>query len=70
MKIDLNISFIGGGNMAAALIGGLCSKITSNVRINVIDLNSEVLRNLAQRFSVTTTTKIDRKIKNSEVFLN
>jgi len=69
MKSNLNISFIGGGNMAAALIGGLYSKISNNVKINVIDLNSEVLRSLEQCFGVTTATEIDGTIKNSEVII-
>jgi pyrroline-5-carboxylate reductase len=69
MKNKLNISFIGGGNMAAALIGGLAGKVTEGANIHVIDLNPEVLQNLAQRFGVSTATEMDAALSGSEVIV-
>ncbi|GAA5234359.1 pyrroline-5-carboxylate reductase [Verticiella sediminum] len=37
--IDTSIAFIGGGNMAAALAGGLAGKVVSAERIHVLDPN-------------------------------
>ncbi|WP_041741231.1 pyrroline-5-carboxylate reductase [Collimonas fungivorans] len=69
MTSKLNISFIGGGNMAAALIGGLAGKVTDGANIHVVDLNPEALQNLAQRFGVSTATGIDAAIAASEVIV-
>jgi pyrroline-5-carboxylate reductase len=69
MKSKLNISVIGGGNMAAALIGGLAGKVTDGASIHVVDLNPEALQNLAQRFGVSTATGIDAAIEASEVIV-
>ncbi|WP_442782754.1 pyrroline-5-carboxylate reductase [Collimonas fungivorans] len=69
MTSKLNISFIGGGNMAAALIGGLAGKVTDGANIHVVDLNPEALQNLAQRFGVSTATGIDAAIEASEVIV-
>jgi pyrroline-5-carboxylate reductase len=39
----VKIGFIGGGNMATALIGGLAGKLTEGKNIHVVDLNPESL---------------------------
>ena len=69
MNNQLKISFIGGGNMAAALIGGLAGKVTDGANLHVVDLNPEALQNLAQRFGVSTSTEIDAAIGRSEVIV-
>ena len=50
MQTNLKIGFIGGGNMATALIGGLAGKLTAGANIHVIDLNSEALQKLQTQF--------------------
>ncbi|MEO6917944.1 MAG: pyrroline-5-carboxylate reductase [Collimonas sp.] len=69
MKKQLNISFIGGGNMAAALIGGLAGKVTDGGNIHVIDLNLEALQSLVQRFGVTPASEIDAMVSVSDVIV-
>ena len=69
MKKQLNISFIGGGNMASALIGGLAGKVTDGGNIHVIDPNLEALQSLAQRFGVTPASEIDAMVSVSDVIV-
>jgi pyrroline-5-carboxylate reductase len=49
----LNISFIGAGNMATSLIGGLLADDKTPASINIADVNSEQLAKLQKRFAVT-----------------
>jgi pyrroline-5-carboxylate reductase len=69
MQSELKISFIGGGNMAAALIGGLAGKITAGSNIHVIDLNADALKKLQQQFGVTTAQQIDTAVTASDVIV-
>ena len=69
MKKQLNISFIGGGNMASALIGGLAGKVTDGGNIHVIDPSLEALQSLAQRFGVTPASEIDAMVSVSDVIV-
>lgn len=48
----MNITFIGGGNMAAALIGGLLSKGHAASGIRVVEIQSAARARLAARFGV------------------
>lgn len=67
MRNDLKIGFIGGGNMASALIGGLAGKLTAGANIHVVDLNADALQNLAQKFGVTTAQQIDATVAQCDV---
>ncbi len=69
MKNDLKVGFIGGGNMASALIGGLAGKLTAGVNIHVVDPNAEALQKLRQQFGVTTTSQIDAAIAKCDVIV-
>ena len=69
MNNQLHISFIGGGNMAAALIRGLVGKVTEGANLHVVDLNPDALQNLQQRFGVSSATEIDAAIGRSEVIV-
>ncbi len=67
MQNELKISFIGGGNMATALIGGLAGKLTAGANIHVVDLNVDALQKLQQKFGVTTAQQIGAEIARSDV---
>jgi pyrroline-5-carboxylate reductase len=66
---DMKISFIGGGNMAAALIGGLANKVTAGNNVHVVDINADALANLANKFGVTTAQAIDATIAQSDLIV-
>jgi pyrroline-5-carboxylate reductase len=67
MKNNLKIGFIGGGNMATALIGGLAGKLTAGANIHVVDLNADALHKLQQQFGVSTAQQIDAALAASDV---
>ena len=69
MQSELKISFIGGGNMATALIGGLAGKLTAGANIHVVDINAGALEKLQQQFGVTTAQQIDATIAASDVIV-
>ena len=49
----MNITFVGGGNMAAALIGGLIGKGHAPAGIRVVELQAEARARLVAQFGVT-----------------
>lgn len=69
MQNNLKITFVGGGNMAAALIGGLAGKLTAANNIHVVDINTESLTKLQQQFGVTTAAQIDAAVAESDVIV-
>jgi pyrroline-5-carboxylate reductase len=69
MQSNLKIGFIGGGNMATALIGGLAGKLTAGVNIHVVDLNVGALQSLAEKFGVTTAQQIDATVAQCDVIV-
>ena len=69
MQNNLKITFVGGGNMAAALIGGLAGKLTAANNIHVVDINTESLTKLQQQFGVTTAAQIDAAVAASDVIV-
>lgn len=68
-KNELKICFVGGGNMAAALIGGLAGKLTAGANIHVIDINADALQRLQQQFGVRTASGIDDAVAASDVIV-
>lgn len=69
MQTELKIAFIGGGNMAQALIGGLAGKLTAAANIHVVDVMPETLASLSQRFGVTTAATPSDVLAAAEVIV-
>lgn len=69
MKSNLKICFIGGGNMATALIGGLAGKLTAGANIHVVDPNAEALAKLTKQFGVTSSDKVDAVVRDADIIV-
>ncbi|ALK95802.1 pyrroline-5-carboxylate reductase [Massilia sp. WF1] len=65
----MKISFIGGGNMATALIAGLAGKLVQAASIHVVDPNAAALDRLRERYGVTTAPEIGAAIAASDVIV-
>ena len=65
----LNICFIGGGNMAGALIGGLAGSLTDGANIHVVDLNPDSLARLQKQFGVSIAQAIDARLACADVIV-
>ena len=65
----MNITFIGGGNMATALIGGLLSKGFSAEQISVVEINQDNRARLQRDFAVHTSDRIAEGIAGSQIIV-
>jgi len=63
-----SISFIGGGNMASALIAGI-QRAGMLERLHVVDLNHAALENMAQQFAASTASEIDAQVVQEIIVL-
>jgi pyrroline-5-carboxylate reductase len=63
----MNIVFIGGGNMASSLIGGLIADGFNARHISVVELNAEKRQLIAQRFAVHVTDSLNTVIEYADV---
>lgn len=66
---DVNIGFIGGGNMAHSLLGGLLADGVSAARLWVSDTSAECLSQLASEFSLHTTLDNAEVCRHCEVIV-
>ncbi len=62
----MNILFIGGGNMAAAIIGGLVAKGWPSSALHAIDVLPEALTRLERQFGVRTSTDAAAAAPNAD----
>jgi pyrroline-5-carboxylate reductase len=69
MQNNLSIAFIGGGNMANALIGGLAGKLTAAGNIHVVDPNADALQKLVTQYGVTSAQQIDATLAQADVIV-
>jgi pyrroline-5-carboxylate reductase len=65
----VKIAFLGGGNMASALIGGLIAKGRDPRSISVIELSPAARERLGARFPVHLSTAPDAAVQGSEVLV-
>jgi pyrroline-5-carboxylate reductase len=65
----VKINFIGGGNMASALISGLAGKLTSGADIHVVDPDPAALEALHRQFGVSTSMQFDQALAGSDVIV-
>ncbi|MFA5241602.1 MAG: pyrroline-5-carboxylate reductase [Sulfuricella sp.] len=65
----MNISFIGGGNMASALIGGLVAQGFDAAQIRVADVSHETREALQARYPVQTFASVDAESVASEIIV-
>ena len=63
----MKIAFIGGGNMASALIAGLAGG--QDMQVHVVDPNPEALARLAAQYGATTSGSIDNAVADAEVIV-
>jgi pyrroline-5-carboxylate reductase len=63
----VKISFIGGGNMASALIAGLANKLTVGANIHVVDPNPAALQSLHEQFGVSVSQSFDQMLAACDV---
>jgi len=65
----MKIAFVGGGNMAAALIAGLAGKVAPGANIHVVDPNPASLEKLHAQHGVTTAAVADAAVAEAEVIV-
>ena len=65
----MNICFIGGGNMATALIGGLLGKGFSAAQISVVEINAENRARLQRDFAVRAVESAAEGIATSQIIV-
>jgi pyrroline-5-carboxylate reductase len=63
----VRIAFLGGGNMAAALIGGLIAKGTDARSISVVEVSPVARERLVSRYPVHVATAPDAEMQRAEV---
>lgn len=69
MQNNLKICFIGGGNMAQALIGGLAGKLAPAENIHVVDVNPDALAALSAQFGVQTSSVPGSEVAAADVLV-
>ena len=63
----MNIVFVGGGNMASSLIGGLIADSFDPAKISVVEINEEKRELLSKSFGVQTSEKLDELINHQDI---
>ena len=65
----MKIAFIGGGNMATALIAGLVEEGGAGTQVHVVDPNPDALARLAARYGASTSGAIDAALGAVDVIV-
>ncbi len=65
----MKITFIGGGNMAKALIGGLIKRGYSPSRMHIVEISKEKCAELHSEFGVRATTELATAVAHGETLI-
>jgi len=65
----MNICFIGGGNMANALIGGLLKRDYAATQLRVVEINADNRTKLQNEFGAQATAELAAGVAGSEVIV-
>ena len=65
----MKIAFIGGGNMAAAMIGGMIARGVAASDIQAVDINEAARERLAKDFGVATFAAFEEPAAQSDVLI-
>lgn len=65
----MTIAFVGGGNMASAIIGGLIAKGRAATEFIVVDPSDAQRASLRERFGVTTLPVIDDSVRLADLIV-
>lgn len=63
----MNITFIGGGNMAGAMIGGLIRHGFTSSRISAVEIDALRQQHLVKEFGIAVTAALAEGIRDSEI---
>ena len=66
---NTQITFIGAGNMAASLIGGLCKQGVNPANISASDPNTAQLEALKSQHPIHTSTENSLAVKNADIIV-
>ncbi|MEJ2141158.1 MAG: pyrroline-5-carboxylate reductase [Gammaproteobacteria bacterium] len=67
--LNMNIGFIGGGNMARSLIGGLANSGVSPTSLYVSDVNAESLQKLHSDFGIHACSSNQELVDNCDIIV-
>lgn len=65
----MNITFIGGGNMAAAIIGGLLQQGNSPETLAVVEINTDRCTQLQHQFGINAGTTVAKSGVNCDIYV-
>ena len=65
----MRITFIGGGNMASALIGGLLQQKFPTSKIHVVEINVETAEKINQQYGINATTDLVVGVSDCDVIV-
>jgi pyrroline-5-carboxylate reductase len=63
----MKICFIGGGNMASALIGGLLKRGFASAHLHVVEINAEACTRLHNDFGVRASADLAESVQHADV---
>ena len=65
----MNICFIGGGNMASALIGGMLGRGFPATQISVVEINADNRARLQRDYAVQAFDNLDEGVAGSQIIV-